>query len=769
MKDPVLNRPLFRNKVHHKKQIENNNVPGFVLGGLVPLGMQALRTAGTAVLPQVGRVFPSVFRTGPGRTALKERTAKRAAERVMQRPDVPGFEYYIPDPKPSRLARTGKAVKEFTQRPGVQKGILASEVAYGAAGAEELRRGVMGGESLFGDGQATVTGGLGMLYPGIGFAGRTLPKAFKGSPKYQRAAQIGKRIEKKTPYPLVGALLAIPAASMEVGAREGVKQVQNENESRLDTETFEKFSQGVKDLGKNPTVQEKIDLVNQFDLTDKQKQRVNEVLGITTPQAGDAAQTPQTPDTPPQTVGQEGETVQANLASSTYYPSNTDLANMSDEEIEKMATKQATETQAATKQASQVGDSGSDDFKTEFASLKEQINGTTGNADLSNLVLMKMAAGLLTGKTRQQGISGFGDVFGQALGPTVDTAILLAQAEKEFDNNLALELIKSREKRRASNVIKATMKRQFVQEKGSDPLFPVIGKRLPQDENSGQLLEVTQGGPGVGEVFTPYSKQDYNFTEPNDKEFQVASNSLDDLATGVKFTEIIGNVPENFLGTPGAVRGFMDNAFGATGSFTKAFGSFDEFKAKTTADINKSILAGVNPGGVYEGSELAARDAEANKIIAEFNRENVELQKQLGKAYTSGDAERLLRAQVDLVNQRMKYILANANKQTDRITVADVKDAAGLTDTNALFQNPKVVKQRYAALRDNLEGQFKTQAAKYVKNGGQPGFIVSQYSYVKPVQEYIVRQRIKEQKALRQERSKTQDQGAVLESILKIQ
>lgn len=770
MKDPVLKRPLFAKKAQNQEQIKNNNVPGFALGGLVPLGMAGLQTLGRVALPQMGRVFPSILRTGAGRAALKSRTAQRAAQRVMQRPDVPGYEYYIPDPKPSRFARAGKAVKEFTQRPGVQKGILATEIAYGTAGAEELRRGVMGGESLFGEGPATVTGGLGMLYPGAGFAARTLPKAFvKSTPKFQRALQIGKRVEKATPYPLVGALLSIPAASMEVGAREGVKEVRSENESRLDPKTFEKFSQGVKDLGKNPTMQERIDLVNSFDLTDKQKQRVNEVLGITTPQAGEAPQTPQTPDTPPKTVEQEDNTIEANLAASTYFPSDTELLNMSDEELSKIAGKQATETRAATKQAATVADAGSDDFKKEFASLKEQINSTTGNADLSNLVLMKMASGLLTGKTRQQGISGFGDVFGQALGPTVDTAILLAQAEKEFDNNLAIELIKAREKRRTSNVVKASMKRQFVQEKGDDPLFPVVGKRLPQDENTGQLLEVTQGGPGVGEVFTPYAKQDYNFTEPNEKEFQVASNSLDDLATGIKFAEIINNVPDDFLGTPGAIRGFMDNAFGAAGSFTKGFGSFDDFKAKTSADINRSILAGVNPGGVYEGSELAARESEANKLIAKFNKENVELQKQLGSAFSSGDPERLLRAQVDLVNQRMKYILANANKQTDRITVADVKDAEGLTQTNALFQNPKVVKRRYEALRDNLEGQFKTQAAKYVKNGGQPSFVVSQYSYVRPVQEYLARQNKRKQQAIKGSTPKQKDQGAVLESILKIQ
>ena len=756
MKDPVLNRPLFRKKALHQKQIQTGNVPKYVLGGLIPLATTAARFAA----PYAARVIPAIGRTKLGRSAIRAAGREKAKEAA----------FIGPRPE-TGIQRVTRGTKEFIARPGVQKGILASEVAFGAAGAEELRRGVMGGESLFGEGPATVSGGLGLLYPGVGLAARTIPKALiKRTPMNTRARQIGRRVEKVTPYPIVGSLLAIPAAMVESGAREGVKEVQAENESRLDPQTFEKFAQGIKDLGENPSVQERIDYINKFELTDKQKQRVQEVLGITTPQKGDAPQTPQTPDTPPATVQQEDNTVRANLGSATAYPSGTDIVNMSDEELAKMANKQALETRAANKQVASTDSMGSDDFKKEFTALKEQINGTTGNADLSNLVLMKMASGLLTGKTRQSGVSGFADVFGQALGPTVDTAILLAQAEKEFDNNLAIELVKAREKRRTSNIVKASMKRQFVQEKGGDPLFPVIGKRLPQDENTGQLLEVTQAGPGIGEVFTPYAKQDYQFSEANQKVFEQSANALDDIATGIRYATIIENVPPELLGTPGAIRGFMDNAFGATGSFTKGFGSFDEFKSKTAADINKSILLGVNPGNEFTGEELASRQTEANTIIQKFNEENLKLQKELGAAFSAGDNERLLRAQVDLVNQRMKYVIANANKQADRITVADVNSAAALTETTGFFQNPKAVKKRYETIKSTLEGQFKQKAATYVANGGQPGFIVSQYSYVRPVQEYRARQIAREQKALRQEQSKTQpDKGAVLESILKIQ
>jgi hypothetical protein len=35
--DPVLNRPLFRKKALHQEQIRQNKIPGYAIGGLIPL------------------------------------------------------------------------------------------------------------------------------------------------------------------------------------------------------------------------------------------------------------------------------------------------------------------------------------------------------------------------------------------------------------------------------------------------------------------------------------------------------------------------------------------------------------------------------------------------------------------------------------------------------------------------------------------------------------------------------------------------------------
>jgi hypothetical protein len=41
--DPVLKRPMFRKVAFHQEQIRKNKVPGFAIGGLIPLAAQVGR------------------------------------------------------------------------------------------------------------------------------------------------------------------------------------------------------------------------------------------------------------------------------------------------------------------------------------------------------------------------------------------------------------------------------------------------------------------------------------------------------------------------------------------------------------------------------------------------------------------------------------------------------------------------------------------------------------------------------------------------------
>jgi hypothetical protein len=73
----------------------------------------------------------------------------------------------------------------------------------------------------------------------------------------------------------------------------------------------------------------------------------------------------------------------------------------------------------------------------------------------------------------------------------------------------------------------------------------------------------------------------------------------------------------------------------------------------------------------------------------------------------SKDEERIARAQLRLIEQRMKYIIANANKGADRLTVADINDAANNTRIFALLDDPEQIKKNYSAIEKTLTLNLK--------------------------------------------------------------
>jgi hypothetical protein len=182
--DPVLKRPMFRKVAFHQEQIRKNKVPGFAIGGLIPLATKIGR-AGMA-----------------GVRAFRGAQAARAA---------------AGDP---RLIQTlGGPVTRAVQTPTGQKILGAAELGFAGAGAEETRRGLMGEQSIYGEGPASVIGGLTSLYGGTGLVGRTLKTAF---PKSIRAAGAGEAITRKTPFPIITPLLGVPLGMAESSTRQAI-------------------------------------------------------------------------------------------------------------------------------------------------------------------------------------------------------------------------------------------------------------------------------------------------------------------------------------------------------------------------------------------------------------------------------------------------------------------------------------------------------------------------------------------------------------------
>jgi hypothetical protein len=636
-------------------------------------------------------------------------------------------------------------------RPNVQKGLLGIEAGTAGAGLEETRRGLSGEQSIFGDEPASVAGGLATLaYPGIGTFGRTLPKAFPGS---IRAAGAGEAITRKTPFLLPATLLGIPVGMAESQVKGAMK---DEKETRVeDPKKAEELKNKLNALGPNATIGQVFNTIDTYDLTDKQKNAAYNQIGLSAEDIKSLRQTkPQGTQPQDQKTGVVGETTSDNAVQKNMMSvmDGGNPNNMSPDEQEKMALKVVDKTNKANREIKNLEDKNqdNDDFKRQFSSLRNQIQSATGNGDMTNLILLKLASGLLTGKTTQRGVGGFLDVLGQASGPTVDTAILLANQQKEFDQSLALALIKSNSEKTGG--LKAESKRVYVEELNpNDDLFPVVTRLVPQNKDTGALLDVVQ--TDQGEAFVPYTKGG-KLKEPDSRAKNLSDKSMRDLSVGLEFANIVTNAPPELLGPGATVRQFMDRFSGATQSYQSSIGNFDEFQTKTFNEISDAIMNEEQFKNL-SGSSLEKAKEENNKILSQFQKESEKYTADLYKALDSGDQERVARAQLGLIEQRMKYIVANANKAQDRLTAADVKNAEARTKIFTYFDNPKQIKKNYESLATEMNSNFRKQARNYVANGGSKDYVLNMYQNVPVIQDYKIKQAKGEVKAKTKQDYKT--------------
>jgi hypothetical protein len=685
-----LKRPLFRKKameVYQAKQ--GGKVPGYVIGGLIPPIMAGVRTAG----PFIARQFA---------------------------------------------------------RPNVQKGLAGLEAAGIGAGIEETKRGIKGEESLFpfneGD-PATISGGLTALVPGVGLLGKTLPKAFPGS---LRAQGIGQAMTNKFPFsiPLIPAVGLGTVASF--GEGEVRKAVTDEKTSRVeDPKKIEDLSKKLKALGPNASTQQYFDTVDSYEITEKQKRSIYEKEFGFTP--GDIDYFRSTKGTTTAQKEKPTELKQAEKDKGTPPPTADNFTQnlgdpnkMSPDEQARVAVDQVKQMNSATKKVEKLDKEAQANasFKNQFDTLKNTIQGTTGNQDMTNLIIAKMAAGLLTGKTTQKGAAGFLDVLGQASGPAIDTAIALASNQKEFDQTLALSLIKNNAESQGG--LKAAQTRVYVQEVNKDDeLFPIETRMIPVDVPTGRYIDSVM--TPEGERLIEYTKGG-TVVEPNKKLLNQADSRLEDQTLTMKYAQIVMNTPDELIGGGARLRAFTDSLLGSAES-VKNFGDIDTFKAESFNKISANILnedALIAEG--YTGEKLEKERKIQNELLQQFREESDKAVKELQSAIGTGDAVKIARAQLLLIDQRMPYIIANANKKQDRLTQADVANARKNTALFEIISNPGQIKKNYGAIYNNTEVQFREQFKKAAANGHTRAYLMQMYGGNPVIQEYLAKREAKEKK-----------------------
>ena len=346
----------------------------------------------------------------------------------------------------------------------------------------------------------------------------------------------------------------------------------------------------------------------------------------------------------------------------------------------------------------------------EFKSEIEKMTGTN-NQNLNDLISMKVASKLLTGKSTNRGFAGFADIAGQAMGVGADSLLALKLAQQDQDMKLAQSFIK--------------MKTEMAKKKSpgfvsGDKTYKIQDARFPGGFYNAKGIEGKDGRQyyrtNDNQVVAAPAGAVGNQTSQNADKINLYSANLEELKRGQDMiSQVLEILPQDgtlkaaFSLTKEDAMGTVSQAFGLNG--LEQGGSFDT-----------EIISLLNKNNIDNDETKKKLIEEYRKSISDETLK--ERGKELYKKNKSGifgrptDAELERYSRLALIEQRMKYIVANANKSEDRLTQKDIENAAKRTEILKFFGSERNVYQNYKRLQEEFTAKAQADAMKYRNAGG---------------------------------------------------
>ena len=406
-------------------------------------------------------------------------------------------------------------------------------------------------------------------------------------------------------------------------------------------------------------------------------------------------------------------------------PENPDLSTS---EINASANKQLKQAEGGKALKDDLLKNANDEEAAQFNRFYDRItNLTGGNDQTNNLLLFKLATGLMKGKTGQDGIRGFLDVVGQAGSDTADVAIALFQKEADRRKDLAVSYLKAKEKSGTGIKIEKDRRRVIVR----DPSLPWGARSIDvaTDKDTGLDVMIIPDGEG-GTKAVPMKYTQYTEVKPSEPRLDKARKQLDSIETGYELATQVLQLPQGTFGAGGRLRLGVENVLGSIESMANAVGVRDigNVDSPIDATILNDYIAGdkINEDGTVKASTEAERK-ETAALQAQYRKEIGLITNSIRPG--TKDLDNITKAK--LIEVRMKYILANALKDEDRLTRADIEDAAQATATLGLGTSDRAVRSSYKQLAENLLKNFDRVSRRYIEAGGNEEYIMGYKSIPK--------------------------------------
>ena len=665
--DETLNRPLFKKKAKHYEQIKINNVKKYYAGGIIRAGALTAQYA------------PRIYQAGKaGIQAFKEARAAR---------NLPPSLYE----------------KFATKYPKLTGGTLTTlGAAQVGGGGYDIYEGVREG-----DASKIAEGGAGLFF-GTPIARTGISRFKTGKPKYENIVK-----ETLPGLGLYGASMVLPINELKRIQDTQIEQYEKESGIKLnpsqkkEAESIIAKQYEAQQQGQQPqTALDKafgnisnVDIIAGVKPVDSLSAFSNTANNIVQ-QSNDAKGIPPT--------GLSKEEYAATI-------DNDERKRKSGEDIIKKASTDAKQ-----------GDAAASKFQKFYEEYDKQIG---GSREISDLIMYKLAAGLLTGTTTKSGFAGFADVLGKAGGDVLDTAILLASKEKDRKASL-FEAFYKAEKADKSDAI--TTERFTTLIPDPNAFNGVRVEERAKFKTTGldaKAVASNEIDPTTGIRLPVWIEAEYNpnaiETKRDPKLLDERRAALNSVASSYRMADAIAKADPGTIGAPGSIKLFKEKIIGSISGILENEITPSQYNKDVDSFVNNDILGqGVRKA---DGTFISAKDAiaEKEKLINDIVKERTK--SKFFQRPSANELEKLVKNVRYETN--FAYAYANSLKAEDRLTEKNLEDAKKVSKIFGLESPTKIIEQ-FKQLADDANIKFGEETKRYQALGGNSAFFDQNFTFM---------------------------------------
>ena len=371
------------------------------------------------------------------------------------------------------------------------------------------------------------------------------------------------------------------------------------------------------------------------------------------------------------------------------------------------------------------GDAAASKFQKFYEEYDKQIG---GSREISDLIMYKLATGLLTGTTTKSGFAGFADVLGKAGGDVLDTAILLASKEKDRKASL-FEAFYKAEKADKSDAITTERYTTIIPDPNAFNGVRVEERAKFKNGLDAKAVASNEIDPTTGIRLPVWIEAEYNpnaiETKKDPKLLDERRAALNSIANSYRMADVIAKADAGTIGAPGSIKLFKEKILGSIEGILENEITPPQYNKDVDSFINNEILGqGVRKA---DGTFISAKDAiaEKEKLINDIVK-----QRQKSKIFfkpTPNELEKLVRNVRYETN--FAYAYANSLKAEDRLTEKNLEDAKKVSKIFGL-ESPDKIKEQFKQLADDANNKFAEETKRYQALGGNSAFFDQNFTFM---------------------------------------